>query len=419
MKFLNIKTLILVFIIVSITIFIGYNLGQQIRPISELSIPKFKFGNNLLNDKQSENNKPLPDIKSSVEERVVELIEQSIDSVVSVIISEDVPVYESYNRNPFENDPFFKEFFGDNNLFNFGIPEQRQNGVQKKQTGAGTGFIVKNDGIVITNKHVVSNEKADYTIILNNKDKYEATVLARDPVNDLAIMKIKSNGEVFPTIPLGDSQKIKLGQTVVAIGNALGEFSNTVSRGIISGLSRSITARIKFGQNENLNDIIQTDTAINPGNSGGPLLNLDGEVIGINTAIVNGAQSIGFAIPINKVKKIINSFYEQGKITYPFLGVRFLIINEELQKQQNLPFDYGALVIRGEKIEDLAVIPGSSADVAGITENTIILEVNNKKITEKNSLNKIIQEFNPGDKIELKIYQKGETKKVSIKLGER
>ncbi|MEK9147490.1 MAG: trypsin-like peptidase domain-containing protein, partial [Patescibacteria group bacterium] len=293
----TIKTLILIIVVAILTVFIGYNLGQQIKPIrSDIFIPNFKFGKNLF-QKQENNVKALPTrITDSIENIIIDVVNRSINSVVSVVVSEDVPIYETFNRNPFENNPFFKEFFGNNNFFDFGIPNQKQNGVEKKQTGAGTGFIIKSDGIVITNKHVVSSENAEYTIILNNGDKYEATVVARDPVNDLAIMKIKESDKEFPVLPLGDYSKIKLGQTVIAIGNALGEFSNTVSRGIISGLSRSITASIKFGQSENLSGIIQTDTAINPGNSGGPLLNLNGEVIGVNTAIAQGAQSIGFAI---------------------------------------------------------------------------------------------------------------------------
>lgn len=415
----TIKTLILILIVAAFTIFIGYNLGQQIRPIGEISIPDFKFGKDLFQKQKSdvkENEqknslKPFSTTAGSVEERIIEVVERSIDSVVSIIISEDVPVYE--------NNPFFREFFDNNDFFDFSIPGRRQNGTQKKQIGAGTGFIIKSDGIVITNKHVVLSENAEYTIILNNGDKYEAEVIARDPLNDLAIMKIKASDKTFPVLFLGDSSDIKLGQTVIAIGNALGEFSNTISRGIVSGLSRSITASSRFGQGENLTGVIQTDTAINPGNSGGPLLDLNGEVIGVNTAIVQSAQSIGFAIPINQVKRIVNSFYEQGKITYPFLGVRFMIINKELQKEQSLPFDYGALVVRGEQMQDLAVVPGSAADIAGITENTIILEVEGNKITDKNPLNKIIQEFNPSDEIELKIYQRGEIKDIFVKLGER
>ena len=419
MKYFTIKTLILIFVVAVLILFIGYNLGKQIKPISEIIIPNFKFNKNLFQKQENNVKSPSPIITGSTEDRITDVIDRSIDSVVSVLISEDVPLYDTFNSNPFENNPFFREFFNNNDFFNFSILEKRQNGSEKKQTGAGTGFIIKSDGIVITNKHVVLKEKADYSVILNNGDKYEAEIIARDPINDLAIMKIKAPNKVFQALSLGDSSKIKLGQTVIAIGNALGEFSNTVSRGIISGVSRSITASTVFGQSENLKGIIQTDTAINPGNSGGPLINLNGEVIGVNTAIVSNAQSIGFAIPINQVKRIMNSFYEQGKITYPFLGVRFVIITKELQKEQNLPFDYGALVVRGEKIQDLAVAPGSGADIVGITENNIILEVNGNKITQKNSLNNIVQEFNPGDEIKLKIYSKGEIKDIFVKLGER
>lgn len=353
--------------------------------------------------------------QTSEEQKVVAVVRQSVPAVVSVVITKDLPVIEQYFVNPFGNDPFFKKFFGDDFWEFFRVPEYRQKGTEKRKVGAGTGFIVSEDGLILTNKHVVSDTEAEYTVILNDERKFEAQVLARDPVKDLAILKIKAKG--LSTLPLGDSARLQIGQTVIAIGNALGKFSNTVSKGVISGLSRSVTAYGPQGQ-ETLLGVIQTDAAINQGNSGGPLLNLKGEVIGVNTAMAGGAENIGFAIPINDAKKAIDQVKRTGKIIYPFLGVRYITITPEIQKQNNLPVDYGALILRGEKPTDLAIIPGSPADKAGLSENDIILEFDGQKITSKNPLAKIITQYKPGDTVNLKILHKGKEKIVKVKLAQ-
>ncbi|MFH1461194.1 MAG: trypsin-like peptidase domain-containing protein, partial [Patescibacteria group bacterium] len=224
----------------------------------------------------------------------------------------------------------------------------------------------------------------------------------------------------FPVVKLGDSDKLQSGQTVVAIGNALGEFRNTVSVGVVSGLGRTITAS-GGGLVETIEDVIQTDAAINKGNSGGPLLNLKGEVMGINTATVLDAQSIGFAIPVNKAKKDIEQIKTFGKIVYAYLGVYYIIINEDLQKAYDLPIAYGAWVGRNASGEETptAVIEGSVAEQAGLERDDIILEFNNEKITTDNSLAKIIQKYDPGDKIVLKILRGEEEKTLEVTLGER
>lgn len=231
---------------------------------------------------------------------VVSIVKKYSPAVVSIVATKDLPVFERM-YDPFQgfcDDPFFSQFFDCSNQ-----PELRQRGIETRQIGAGTGFVVRNDGLIVTNKHVVLDEAASYTVITNDGTKYSAEVLARDQFQDLAVVKIEAQG--LPTVILGSSEDLEIGQTVVAIGNALGEFSNTVSKGIISGLSRSITAS-SGALSERLEKVIQTDTAINPGNSGGPLLNLRGEVIGINTAIVSGAQNVGFAIPVNHAKKVLS-----------------------------------------------------------------------------------------------------------------
>jgi S1-C subfamily serine protease len=272
--------------------------------------------------------------------------------------------------------------------------------------------------MIITNKHVVSDTQADYTVILNDGKEYVAKVIARDPVSDIAVIKIDGND--FSPVILGDSDSIKVGQTAIAIGNSLGEFSNSVSKGIISGLKRNITAgSVLGGGSERLTNIIQTDAAINAGNSGGPLLNINGEVIGVNVAMAQGAENVGFALPINQVKKIIDQVKEKGQISVPFLGVRYVVIDQTIQKQNNLPFDYGVLATRGQTISDLAVIPGSPADKAGIVENDIILEADGQKITADNQLSDIIAKHNVGEEMTLKIWHKGGTKDVKVKLEER
>ena len=349
----------------------------------------------------------------SQEEMVVNAVKKVSPAVVSIIISKDVPVFEQYYYNPFDD---FERFFGPG--IGFLVPGIRQKGTEKKEIGGGTGIIISSDGIVLTNKHVVSDEKAEYTIYTNDGKKFPAVVLAKDPVQDLAILKIKTNNslEKFKTVVLGDSDKLEIGQTAIAIGNALGEFRNTVSVGVISGLGRTITAS-GGGSVEVLEDIIQTDAAINSGNSGGPLLNLKGEVIGINVAMAAGSENIGFSIPINKAKKSIEQVKKIGKIVYPFLGVNYTLIDDELKKQKNLPVNYGALIVKGN--DNLAVTKNSPAEKAGLKENDIILEFNNEKITIDNSLSKIIAKYNPGDRVVLKILRDGKEMIVNVILGER
>jgi len=337
--------------------------------------------------------------QTSQEEAVIETVNEASPAVVSVIISKDLPVLEQYWQE-----------FGP-----FQIPQYRQKGTEKQEVGGGTGFIISSDGMILTNKHVAEDAEADYTVLTNDGKKFPAKILALDPVQDLAIMKIE--GSNFPIVKLGNSDTLQIGQTVIAIGNALGEFRNTVSVGVISGLGRTITAS-GGGQVETLEDVIQTDAAINPGNSGGPLLNLRGEVIGVNTAMANDAQSIGFTIPINKAKRAIEQVKSKGKITYPFLGVRYVLITDDIQQKNNLAVNYGAWVKKGNQGE-VAVAAGSAAEKAGIKENDIILEFNNEKITLENSLAKIIQKYNPGDKITIKILRAGQEKTIELTLDER
>ena len=341
------------------------------------------------------------------EQAIIDTVKSASPSVVSIVISKNLPVYEQQLINP----------FGDVPGFDFQIPQYVQRGTELKQVGAGSGFIVSEDGLVLTNKHVVLDKSAEYTVLTNDGKKYSAKVLALDPVQDLAIVKINST-EKFPAIKLGDSSSIEIGQGAIAIGNSLGEFRNTVSAGIISGLGRTVSASGNGGFSETLEDIIQTDAAINPGNSGGPLLNLRGEVIGVNVAMAEGAQSIGFAIPINIAKRDINQVVLTNKITYPFLGVRYVLVDEKVKKDYELSVDYGALIIKGDQGE-IAITKDSSAEKAGIKEGDIILEFGKEKVTKENSLSKIISRYSPGDSVEVKIMRNGSEISLTVILGER
>lgn len=347
------------------------------------------------------------------DELVVGVVREASPAVVSVVAAKDVPVIERFFIDPFADDPFFREFFGDGGS-GFRVPQFRQKGTQKQQIGAGTGFIVSGDGFVLTNRHVVSDVEADYTVLMNDGSKKPARVLARDPFQDLAVLKIE--GSSLPLVRLGDSSQVAIGQTVIAIGNALGEFSNTVSVGVVSGLQRSIVARGAGGA-ETLQELIQTDAAINPGNSGGPLLNLRGEVIGINTAVAQGAENIGFTIPINNAKRALTNVERSGKIVYPFLGVRYAAITKGLAEERKLARDHGALVVSGEG--DPAVVPGGPAAKAGLKEGDIILEINSERIDTNATLASLIQKHQVGDEVTLKVFRDGKEFEVKVALEER
>lgn len=290
---------------------------------------------------------------------------------------------------------------------------------KKIKIGGGSGFIVSSDGMLLTNRHVVIDPEAEYTIVTTDDKKYEAKVLARDSIYDIAILKIKSKKK-FPTIKLGDSSKLQLGQTAIAIGNALGEFQNTVSTGVVSGLSRYITAQDVMAHHaQRLRGLIQTDTAINPGNSGGPLLDIDGKAIGISAAMVFGAENIGFALPINHAKKDLADLKKYGKVRHPSLGIRHILLNADLKEMHKLPFDFGAMIIPEPLPGDTGVIKGSPAAKAGLKEKDILLECDGKKISTDNSLEEIIEKHKVGDVLKFKVYSGGKTKTLKVTLGSR
>lgn len=322
-----------------------------------------------------------------------------VDKVSSSVVTVSIIKTKSLNR-----------IFEINPMDPFDVFRPKQGGSsQKVEQDIGSGFIVGADGLIVTNKHVVADTQAKYKVVTNDDKTYETVKIYRDPTNDLAIIKINANG--LKPVSMGDSSKLKVGQTAIAIGTALGEFRNTVTVGVVSGLGRGITAGSPFeGYVERLDNVIQTDAAINPGNSGGPLLNSSGQVIGVNSAISSEGQNIGFALPINIVKDALNQFNKSGgKFERPFLGVRYKMITKDLALINEVP--EGAYV--QEVVED------SPADHAKIKAEDIITKIDGKKLTDKDGgLAKIIAGKKVGEKIVLEIWRDGDTKTVNVIIGE-
>lgn len=347
----------------------------------------------------------------SEETAIVNTVQKAQGAVASVIISKDLPVYHYVQQTPDAGngnmDPFFQQFF----------PQMQrvQDGTQTQQIGAGSAFFISGDGLMLTNRHVVSDTSAQYTVVTNDGKELPATVVARDPGNDIALLKVDIKD--VPYLSLSPSDDVHPGQTAIAIGNALGQFSNTVSVGVISGLQRSIQANDN-GSTEELDSILQTDAAINEGNSGGPLLDSTGNVIGMDTAIASGGQNIGFALPVAQLRRVLESYKKNGRIVQAYLGVRYVVITPELEKQNKLSVDDGVLIERGDNQGDLAVMPGSPADKAGLLENDIITEVDGVKVGRTQSLAAIVTSHEPGDTLKLTVLRKGQQITVSVTLAE-
>lgn len=314
-------------------------------------------------------------------------------SVVTVV--ENIPGGQSSQLSPFSI---------------FGIEPQAPSGPTSQDIGS--GFIVSKDGLLVTNKHVVSDTQATYDIVTNDDKKYKVEKIYRDPLNDVAILKINPSEHADKTlnpVVLGDSANLQVGQFVIAIGTALGEFRNTVTTGVISGLGRGITAGSAFeGYAEKLDNVIQTDAAINPGNSGGPLLNSASQVIGVNTAVAQGGQNIGFALPINVIKESLANFNNTGQFNRPYLGVAYRSLSSDVANLNNVPT--GAYV--------QTVVSGSPADKLGIKPADVILKLDGKRVDDKdNELAKIIQTKKVGDEIEISYWRDGKTTNTNITLG--
>lgn len=281
-------------------------------------------------------------------------------------------------------------------------------------SAAGTGVIVSKDGYVLTNKHVI-NDASKVTVVLDDGTTYEnVDVVATDPLNDIAFLKIKNVDNLTPAT-LGDSKTISVGQQVIAIGNALGEYQNTVTSGIISGTGRSVTASDSSGSNtETLSDMIQTDAAINSGNSGGPLVNAAGQVIGINTATSASAENMGFAIPISGIKGMLAQLTETGQAKRTYLGVYASSITAESAKQNNLPVTSGAYLYSPSSYS--SIVKGSPAEKAGLKDKDIITAVNGVKVGASGSLSNLIGEYKPGDTVQLTVLREGKEIAINVTL---
>jgi len=328
---------------------------------------------------------------------VTKVVEKATPSVVTVSISK----IKVLNSNPYGYD-IFGNFFG--------IPNPRgQAREQNVEQDIGTGFIIDSDGLIVTNRHVVSDASAKYRVVIGKDEVVEVKEIYRDPINDLAILKVDKKGLV--PVVMGDSDKLKVGQTVIAIGTALGEFRSTVTKGVISGLGRGIEAGSYFEGTEKLSNVIQTDAAINPGNSGGPLLDSSGEVIGVNVAISQSGQNIGFALPINMVKESINNFKSTGEFERPYIGVSYQQISKQAALLNEVPM--------GAYVQE--VIPDGPAMKAGIREEDIIIEIDGQKLTGNigESLAEVVSKKKVGQTVKLKIWREEKEMNLEVKLEKR
>jgi len=332
--------------------------------------------------------------KISVQEdsAVITSVKKVSPAVVSVTFTKNVQVF-----NPFDS--------------------QGQS-VQQEQ-GGGTGFIITADGLIATNKHVANISGATYSVITQEGKKYDAKVLALDPISDFAILKIEERN--LPTVEFGDSDDLAIGQRVIAIGNALGAFQNSVTVGVLSGKERTISASNASGSGqETLEGLLQTDAAINEGNSGGPLINLRGQVVAINTATAakGQAEGLGFAIPINSVKMAIDSIEKTGKIVRPYIGIRYLTVDQKIAAMKGMKEPKGILVYGDPANNIPAVVKDSPADRAGIKQGDVILKVNGDDLNENNSLIRLLGKYQPSEEVTLQELRDGNEISVKVKLGE-
>ncbi len=321
---------------------------------------------------------------------VIDVVDKVSPAVVTVGITTSRRIGDILEFNPF--DPF--------------SPFQRRPGKsQKIEQDIGSGFIVQG-GLVVTNKHVVSAADSTYRVITKDDKTYEVKKIYRDPSNDLAILKIEASG--LPTVEMGDSDNIKVGQMAIAIGTALGEFRHTVTTGVISGVGRGIEAGSPFEASaERLDNVIQTDAAINPGNSGGPLLNSSGQVVGVNTAVSSEGQNIGFALPINVVKEALANFNATGQFNRAYMGVRYQMIPRQTAILNDIP--------EGAYLQD--VIEDSPAEKAGLKAEDIITEIDGNKLTDENDLAKSISKKKVGDTLTLTVWREEKEKEINVTLG--
>lgn len=351
------------------------------------------------------------DSQRAVESKIVELIEEesATIAVVEQITPAVVSVVVKKERGDIQgatNGALISPFF-------FSEPLDDQNALELVEVSSGTGFFVTQDGYVLTNRHVVDETDATYAVVTNEGREFQATLVGIDPFQDIAILDVE--GESFPIVQLGDSDEIRIGATVIAIGNTLSEFRNTVTKGVVSGINRRVTAGDSYNA-EVIEQAIQTDAAINPGNSGGPLINLLGQVVGINTAVSFEGQAIGFAIPINEAKRAVADVQEFGRIVRPWLGVRYVLV--KAQEGQNVEYEIGAKIVAGDQPGEGAVVEGSPADLAGLKDGDIIIAVNETDLSQDKALAELVSGYRPGDMITLSVLREGVVLEVAVKLAE-
>jgi serine protease Do len=339
------------------------------------------------------------------QDAIVNAVNKASDSVVSIVVYQKQSDLLNSRRIPLEY------FF----IRPDSLPRNDEPSEELIPVAGGSGFVVSSDGLIITNRHVVDEESATYSVVFKSGEEYDAKVLAKDTLLDIAFLKIETTN--LKPLDFGDSSKIQVGQSAIAIGNALGEYSNSVSAGIISGLGRSITARDSFSNSsEQLYNVIQTDASINTGNSGGPLLDINGKVIGVNVAVATDAQGIGFAIPSNVVVDLIDRLQTDGEIIRPRLGVRFKMITKSIKNDLNLNVDSGALIVKGDNSDEPAIVEKSAAQIAGLIEDDIITKVNSEELSINNPLNIVIQQYKVGDTVNLTVIREDKTLNIKATL---
>jgi serine protease Do len=336
---------------------------------------------------------PSGTVRVETEESVViNVVDKASPSVVTVSIKQSPRTQGYYQFDPFNP---------------FGGLRRQQSPQQPVQQDIGSGFIVSADGLIVTNKHVVEDSQATYQVITKDDTSYNVDKIYRDPANDLAILKITAAN--LTPVEMGDSSKIKVGQTAIAIGTALGEFRQTVTTGVVSGIGRGITAGGPFESSvERLDNVIQTSAAINPGNSGGPLFNSSGQVIGVNTAVSQEGQNIGFAIPINVIKDSLSNFNSTGQFNRPFLGIRYRTVSKDVAILNDVP--EGAYI--------LEVVAGTPAEKAGLENGDIVTKVDQVRLTGDNAeLSKVLATHKVGDTLTLTVWRDNKEITVKATLG--
>lgn len=375
----NILSVLALIIFLSVVYLVGYfsNSNRKADLFSKLS-EKYGKGDNVISKLFSKKSSYGGIIKSEIvqeESAIVDVVDAVSPAVVSVVV-------RTYGFDPFT-------------------------GPSTSEEGIGTGFIVDSKGLVITNSHVVDSPDGEYSVVMKDGNTFDVKKVHLDRVQDVAILEI--DGKDLPTVTLGDSDQLKVGQRAIAIGNALGRFQNTVTVGVVSGIGRAITAGGAYGVASTAYDsVIQTDAALNPGNSGGPLLNSAGQVIGMNVATTPGADNISFAIPVNTLKPLLEAFLKEGKLVKPFIGVNYAMIPKEVAQLRRLP--EGAYISR--------VVANTPAAKADIKRGDIITAIDGKPLSSLNPLGSALAKYKVGDTIELDIDRNAVKLKVKVTLAE-